>query len=195
MTTPGGWNEHGHAVLAGTAADRWLGSGELQDAENCGYVPHSLFAEMGVDAAAGPPADQFHAGRMTLLSGAVLERGGTLNSVWAVTRVAAPLAILNTTIVTADGTYTMRTVDLHYAKRLVETAPAIDSAVGHDATASVLSDLLGCEVPVSRQQFAHQLGQRALVLKLNGRPPEGVVLDRAAMEAVGYTLRVLERIA
>lgn len=38
-------------------------------------------------------------------------------------------------------------------------------------------------------------GQGALVLKLHGRPPEGVVLDRQAMDAIGWSLKLLVRTA
>lgn len=190
-----GWNEHGHAVRTGTAVDRWLGSGELQDAENCGYDPSSVLAEMGVAESVASALEQYRAGRLVLLDGTVLERGGTLGAVWAVTHVPPPLAVLNTSILTSDGSYSMRTIPLAEAQRLVAEAAMVDSAVGHDATAAVLSDLLGREIPINRQQFAQRPGQRALVFKLNGRPPEGVVLDRAAMDAMGYTLRLLERTA
>lgn len=190
-----GWNEHGHAVMTGTDLDQWLGSGELQDAENCGYVPTALLAQLGVDETQGHPLKQFRTGRIVLLSGAILERAGTLNAVWAVTRLPLPLAILNTSILTSDGTYAMRTVTLDEARSIVAHASAIDSAVGHESTAALLSDLLGRDIPLNRQSFAHQPGQRALVLKMTGRPPEGVVLDRAGMEALGYTLRLLERTA
>jgi hypothetical protein len=109
---------------------------------------------------------------------------------------ALPLAVLNTSIVTEDGTYRLHTIDLPSARHLVANASGgIDSAVGHEATAAVLSEMLGVEVPVNRQQFAQQPGQQALVLKMDGRPPEGVVLDRAGMEQIGYTLRVLTRMA
>lgn len=81
-----GWDEHGHAVKTGLPIDRVLGSGDLQDAENCGYAPVSVLAELGVDTSHGEPLAQFRDGYITLLDGTWLSRGGTLNSVWAVTR-------------------------------------------------------------------------------------------------------------
>lgn len=82
-----GWDKHGFAVDTGLPIDRYLGSGDLQDAENCCYAPVSVLAELGVDYAHGDPQIQFRDGRITLLDGTVLERGGTLNCVWAVTRL------------------------------------------------------------------------------------------------------------
>lgn len=84
-----GWNEHGHAVMTGLPIDRYLGSGDLQDAENCGYAPTSVLAELGVDTTFGDPQVQYRDGRIRLLDGTLLERGGTLNCVWAVTVLPA----------------------------------------------------------------------------------------------------------
>lgn len=82
-----GWNEYGHAAPTGLPVDRYLGRGDLQDAENCGYAPTSVLAEMSVDPTLDDAMDQFRDGRIVLLDGTVLERGGTLNCVWAVTRL------------------------------------------------------------------------------------------------------------
>jgi hypothetical protein len=84
-----GWNEHGHGVRTDLPAERYLGHGDLQDAENCGYAPVSVLAEMPVDRAFGDPQAQFRDGRIVLLDGTVLVRGGTLNCVWAVTELPA----------------------------------------------------------------------------------------------------------
>lgn len=80
-----GWNEYGHAVMTGLPIEKYLGYGDLQDAELCGYPPTSVLAEMGVDPTLGDAMDQFRAGRIVLLDGTILTRGGTLNCVWAVT--------------------------------------------------------------------------------------------------------------
>lgn len=87
MTT--GWNEHGHARRAGLHIDYLRAIDDLQDAENCGYSPISTLAGIGVDQTRRRALDQFRAGRIVLLDGTVLERGGTLNSVWAVTQLPA----------------------------------------------------------------------------------------------------------
>jgi hypothetical protein len=104
-----------------------------------------------------------------------------------------PIGILNTSIVTADGSYTLTTITLEEARELAQRNP-IDSAVGHEATAVLLSTLLGVEIETNRQLFAQQPGQRALVCKLNGRPPEGRVLSVEEMEEIGYSFKILERV-
>lgn len=81
-----GWDEHGHARKTGHPIDAYLGRGDLQDAENCGYTPTSVLAELGVDPQHADPVDQFRAGRIELRDGTILKRGGTLGAVWAVTQ-------------------------------------------------------------------------------------------------------------
>ena len=103
------------------------------------------------------------------------------------------LAILNTSIATADGNYALRTITLDEAQFLVNEADGLDSAVGHAATAEILTRLLGVDIPVNRQQFAQQVGQKALVFKLSGRIPEGTILSLEEIENLGYELKVLER--
>jgi len=105
------------------------------------------------------------------------------------------LAVLNTSILTADGIYRLRTVSLDEALVLVDLATGLDSAVGHAATAAILTELLGTEVPVHRQLFVQKPGQLALVFKMKGRPEEGQILSRDEIEAMGYELKVLERIS
>lgn len=104
-----------------------------------------------------------------------------------------PLAILNTSIATVPGGYSLEPISLVGARRVVNAAPEILSAVGHQATADVLTQLFGRLIPVNRIAFQQQPGQRALVLKMRGRPPEGVVLDVAGMEELGYELLLLTR--
>jgi len=103
------------------------------------------------------------------------------------------VGILSTSIATVDGSYTLRTINIKEALDLVNGVE-LDSAIGHAATAEVLTRLLGVDIPVNRQEFAQQVGQKALVFKLLGRIPEGVVLSSLEeIEAVGYVLKLLTR--
>ncbi|MDU4960999.1 MAG: DUF1874 domain-containing protein [Sporomusaceae bacterium] len=104
-----------------------------------------------------------------------------------------PVAILNGAIITEDGEYSCRTISLAEARQRMHAAPAIISAVGHAATAEILSDLLAMAVAFNRIDFRQQAGQSALIFKLNRRPPEGIILSRAEIEAFGYQFQWLTR--
>ena len=103
------------------------------------------------------------------------------------------LALLNTSIITAPGNYTMKPITLEKARELVENAYSLDSAIGHESTAQIMSELLGVDVPVNRQMFEQKSGQKALVFKLNGRPPEGKILSREEVEKIGYHFQLMIR--
>lgn len=101
------------------------------------------------------------------------------------------ITILNTSILTANGVYRMKTINLEEAKELV--LDGFESAVGHQATAEILTELLGVSVPVNRIMFEQKDNSSALVFKLKGRAPEGVILNRKEIEAIGYEFKILER--
>lgn len=69
------------------------------------------------------------------------------------------------------------------------------NCIGHEATANTLSKLLGLEIQYERNTLEQEKGQLALVLKLNGRVPENTILTEEEMEKMGYTLKLLEKIA
>lgn len=104
------------------------------------------------------------------------------------------LAILNTSIITSEGTYTLKGVTLDEARSLVRSSEII-SAIGHQSTADILTELLGIPVPLNRIMFEQEPGQKALVFKLNGRPPEGKILTAEEIGQIGYKFQLLERVA
>ncbi|WP_217562824.1 DUF1874 domain-containing protein [Paenibacillus sp. GbtcB18] len=114
-----------------------------------------------------------------------------LNEINRAYAVSTPLALLNTSIITADGDFTLQTISAQQAKGFVTQAARLDSAVGHESTAQIMTALLGVDVPVNRQQFVQQPGQQALVFKLNGRPPEGKILTADEIEQIGYKWQIL----
>lgn len=104
------------------------------------------------------------------------------------------LALLNTSIITSDGQYHLETISLDQAKWLI-AENELDSAIGHQSTAEVMTTLLGVPVEMNRQMFVQAVDQQALVFKLDGRPAEGVVLSKDDIESMGYSFKLLTRVS
>lgn len=102
------------------------------------------------------------------------------------------LTLLNTSILTAPGRYEMHSIGIADAQAMVFNGNW-QSAIGHEATAQILSELLQITIPVNRIDFEQQPRERAIVLKLRGRVEEGKILSREEIEAIGYDLYVLTR--
>ncbi len=104
-----------------------------------------------------------------------------------------PVALFNGTVATTNGLYSIKDIDIAAAKKIIQENGFI-SAIGHEATAEILSVILEADVPMNRIQFHQQVGQFAIAFKLNVRPPEGDILNRDEIEKIGYNLKIMERI-
>lgn len=60
------------------------------------------------------------------------------------------------------------------------------SAIGHESTANVLSQLLGVDVPCERKQIALAVGDSAIIFSLKRRLAEGQVLSEEELSAFRY---------
>jgi hypothetical protein len=102
------------------------------------------------------------------------------------------LYLLNTTVIPcgADGIWQSSTLPLESAKLNIRDNRGVTtewtSAIGHESTAAVMSELLKVKVPVNRIQVQPAPGDKLLCFKLKGRAPEGVVLDKRQIEEMGY---------
>lgn len=109
------------------------------------------------------------------------------------------LTLLNTSILTAFGSYRYEQTSLEQAQNLLaefqRVQKPIQSAVGHQATAELLSVLLDYPVEMNRMEFKQSVGDVGLVFKLNGRVPEGVILSLGEIEAMGYEFGLLTRLS
>jgi hypothetical protein len=104
------------------------------------------------------------------------------------------IALLNTSIITADGRFEYKTITQEQALELLDVHDGIVSHIGHESTAQIMTELLGEKVPMSRAPFAQKAGETALVFKLNGRPPEGRILSREEIDQIGFTWGILIRL-
>lgn len=104
-----------------------------------------------------------------------------------------PVAIFNGPVCTSNGLYRISDITIEEAQKLI-SFHGFESAVGHEASAQVLSDALGVEIPMNRVEYIQAIGQKAIALKLNIRPPEGQILSIGEMLKVGFELKLLERI-
>jgi hypothetical protein len=83
-------------------------------------------------------------------------------------------------------------LSVEQAKALV--ADGFSSAIGHKDASAFLSALLGVDVPVNRVSVELQAGDRALVLRLKARMPEGKVLTREEMTRLPFELGLLSKL-
>lgn len=106
------------------------------------------------------------------------------------------LGLLNTSIITTVGTYKMVDLTLAQAKDLAQAnKDNLLSAIGHNATADVLTKLLAVDVPANRIVFSQDIGQQAIVLKMRGRLPDDVKnLTIDDMHQIGFDLFLLTRL-
>ena len=103
------------------------------------------------------------------------------------------IGIFNGTIATTNGVYKISDINIDDAKKLICKNGFI-SAIGHKSTAEAISDTFNMNIPMSRIDFRQQVGQKAVVFKLNKRPPEGSILCRTEIEEIGYSFKLMERL-
>lgn len=116
------------------------------------------------------------------------------------TRKIDRLTLLNAAVLTDYGDFRFKLLSIQQAKALVnkfKTAPfSIRPAIGHEATAELLTSLFDCPVAFNRKFEFHQtVDDLALVFRLRHRPPEGKVLTVEEMETIGYDFGLLTRLA
>lgn len=71
----------------------------------------------------------------------------------------------------------------------------IQSAIGHESTAKLLTMLLKFPVEVNRLDFKQTIEDVALVFRLKERAPEGKVLNLEEIGSIGYEFGLLARTA
>jgi len=102
--------------------------------------------------------------------------------------------IMNTSILPNDGLFSLVTINADEAKKWAQNNDWV-SAVGHPGTAEVMTTLLGVDIPPNRIQVTFEVGDEALVFKLDCRLPEGKVLDAEELRGLPFTWKLLKRVA
>jgi len=103
------------------------------------------------------------------------------------------LYVFNTAIIPIDwnqrdaATVRLRRITPEEARELVKKNEFV-SAVGHEATAEVLSRLLGVRVPFNRAAVYMQPGDEGIHFVLRTRLPEGKVLSEEELAKLDYWL-------
>jgi hypothetical protein len=103
------------------------------------------------------------------------------------------LYLLNTPILTSYGIWQFEG-PLTVAQAKARMTTEFQSAIGHEASAQFLSQLLDIAVPMNRVAITMQAGDAALVLRIKSRLPEGKLLTHAEIAHTPYELAWLARI-
>lgn len=90
-----------------------------------------------------------------------------------------------------EGLIYVENISLEEARDMLNT-PRWVSSVGHESTARIMTTLLNQEIEQNRIMIEAQSGDSFLIFSLNGRPPEGEVLDREGIEEIGYSFRHMQ---
>jgi len=85
-----------------------------------------------------------------------------------------------------------REITVKEASEMLKSEPFI-SAVGHESTAQVLTNVFGVNIPYNRIQITLQPGDKLISIILKKRLEEGKVLKTVEeLEAIGYIIWLFE---
>ena len=98
--------------------------------------------------------------------------------------------VMNSPVITNFGVFEFRKATPDEARELLKGG--FVSAVGHEASAHLLSKILGIEIPYNRVAIRMQKGDVAVVLWLLQRLPEGKILSDEEISKIQYELGILK---
>lgn len=102
--------------------------------------------------------------------------------------------MLNAPVLTTFGKFEFVPLSIEEARQIVRRSERVESAVGHAATAEVMSKTLDFEVKPNRTEFFQTVEDKALIFKLKKRAPEGQILNAEEIEKIGYEFGLLSKI-
>jgi len=103
------------------------------------------------------------------------------------------LYIMNTPVLTDFGSYKYKKITTSQAKKILKNSTFV-SAIGHEATAMFLSNILEVEIQYNRVAIVMQEGDIGIVFKLLTRLNEGQVLKLNELCDKDYIVGLLERL-
>lgn len=104
------------------------------------------------------------------------------------------LILLNAPILTTYGKFEFTRLSVDEAKEIIHQAETVESAIGHAATAGIMTSLLDYKVETNRIEFFQTVEDVALIFRLKRRVSEGQVLNAEEIERIGYELGLLKRL-
>jgi len=104
------------------------------------------------------------------------------------------LYLLNSPILSGYGVYDFKPISPDKAKRIIAESDQVQSAIGHESTARVLSSILSYSVEANRVRISMNVNDSAIVFRLLERLPEGKILSEEELKKVKYELGILTRI-
>jgi len=105
--------------------------------------------------------------------------------------------LLNAPVVTDFGIYVFAPLDLACAREIAVTADhrgVFVSAIGHEPTAQLISELLDLEIKAQRIEITQQPNEIAIVFRLKSRIREGHLLSIEEIGEIGYDFGLLKKI-
>ena len=101
--------------------------------------------------------------------------------------------IINTPVLTSYGDWRFqKALSIEQARDLL--SDGFVSAIGHAASATLLTQLLAIDIPVNRITTTMKTGDKALILRLLERLPEGKVLTEQEMKNTAFELALLTKL-
>lgn len=104
------------------------------------------------------------------------------------------LVLLNAAILTAYGKFEFEPLSIDEARKIIREAETVESAIGHAATAEIMTNLLDYKVETNRAEFFQSVEDVALIFRLKKRIGEGKVLNAEEIESIGYEFGLLKKL-
>ena len=105
-----------------------------------------------------------------------------------------PVVFINSCIITTPGVYRVADISIEDVRLMIKDKMT-ESAIGHQPIADILTTLLDHEVEMNRTSPHQRVNQIFIAVKLNTRVAEGVILNKADIDRIGYGFRLIERLA